>query len=99
MATRKVTFTLDEETAARIDRLAERLRMPKSRIIREAVTHFASSGSPGRLSEAERRRMLEAYDAYIKQIPSRPPGAAEREIAEIRRARRSGGRLNGRGVD
>lgn len=86
MATRKVTFTLDEETAARIDRLAERFRIPKSRVVREAVQEYAGAGQ--RLSEEERRRMLEAYDTYIERIPPRPPGAAEREIAEIRRARR-----------
>lgn len=88
MATRKVTFTLDEETAARIDRLAERFHMPKSRIVREAVAQFATDGSHGLMSEAESKRMLEAYDAFIARLPPRPPGAAEREIAEIRRARR-----------
>ena len=99
MATRKVTFTLDEETAARIDRLAERFDMPKSRIVREAVAQFASDGSHGLMSEAESQLLLAAYDAYIERLPPRPPGAAEREIAEIRQARRSGGRLNGRGID
>jgi predicted transcriptional regulator len=88
MAMRKVTFTLDEETAATIDRLAARLRIPKSRLVREAVTEYAASGSAGKPSPEERERMLKALDQHLANLPPRPPGAAAREIAEIRRARR-----------
>lgn len=86
MATRKVTFTLDEETAARIDRLAELLQLPKSRVVRDAVREYAAT--PPLVSMEERNRMLEAYDQAVAMLPPRPPGAAAREIAEIRRARR-----------
>ncbi len=96
MATRKVTFTLAEETAARIDRLAERLRIPKSRVVREAVQEYAGAGQ--RLSEEERNRMLAALDTYYATAPAGPPGKADAELAELRRARRSGGRRMGRGV-
>jgi hypothetical protein len=48
----------------------------------------------GRLSESERKRMLNAFDALVPAIPVRPLGEADAEMREIRRARRSGGRLS-----
>ncbi|MDQ8165301.1 MAG: hypothetical protein P3A28_06035 [Gemmatimonadota bacterium] len=50
------------------------------------------SGSYNRISEAERTRMLAAFDELVSQVPPRPAGDADAELAEIRRARRHGGR-------
>ena len=88
--TTKMTFTLDKATADRIDRTAARLGIPKSGVVREAITEFAAR--TGRLSEAERLRMLAVFDDVIARIPKGPAKAADREIAAIRRARRAGGR-------
>jgi hypothetical protein len=46
----------------------------------------------GRLSTAERRRLLEAFDRLVPAIPIRPQGEVDRELIELRRARRLGGR-------
>ena len=91
-----MTFTLDEETAARIDRLAARLRIPKSRVVREAVREYA--GTADRLSDAERERMLAVLKQYYATAPAGSPGKADAELAELRRARRHGGRRLGRGA-
>jgi hypothetical protein len=90
MATVKVTFTLDPDTITRLRATAERLAMPRSQVVREAIRDF--SDRAGRLSERERRRLLEAFDRLVPGIPSRPLRDVERELAELRRARRSGGR-------
>lgn len=90
MATVKVTFTLDADTVNRLERAAERLSKPKSQVIREAVNDYYER--IGRLSESERLRMLRVLDEMIARGPTRPAGAVDRELREIRRARRSGGR-------
>jgi|PlaIllAssembly_1097288.scaffolds.fasta_scaffold1410480_2 hypothetical protein len=90
MATVKATFTLDEDTIARLRATSERLAIPKSEVVREAIRDF--SDRAGRLSERERRRLLEAFDRLVPGIPSRPLRDVERELAELRRARRAGGR-------
>src|ERR1700683_1194401 len=92
MATSKVTFTLDEETVHRIDDAAVRLAKPKSQVIREAVADYHSR--IGRLSESESERMLKLSDALVLTIPARPRRETEDELREIRRARRSGGRVS-----
>jgi hypothetical protein len=86
----KMTFTLDEETAARSDRTAQRLDIPKSAVVREAVAEYAARA--GRLSEQERRRMLKVFDDVIERIPRQPARATDAELAAIRRARTQGGR-------
>lgn len=86
----KVTFTLDEDTVRRIDGTARRLGMPKSRVVREAVAEYATRAD--RLSDAERRRMLAALHEMIPRLPKRRPARVERELAEVRRARRDTGR-------
>ncbi len=90
MARTKVTFTVDDETVRSIERTALRLGIPKSKVVREAIAEYAARGD--KLSSAERRRMLAAIDTLIPQIPARPASEADREIAEIRAARRTGGR-------
>jgi hypothetical protein len=90
MVSTKATFTLDEETIFRIGDAAERVSMPKSQVVREAVKEYHSR--LGRLSESERQRLLKVFDDLVPAIPSRPQHDAEEELQEIRRARRSGGR-------
>ena len=90
MATVKVTFTLDGDTIARLGATAERLAIPKSAVVREAIRDF--SDRAGRLSERERRRLLEAFDRLVPGIPKHPLRDVERELAELRRARRAAGR-------
>jgi metal-responsive CopG/Arc/MetJ family transcriptional regulator len=86
----KMTFTLDERTAERIDRTAQRLGVSKSGVVREAVREYAARA--GSLSEEERLRLLDVFDAVVSRIPRRPAEAVDREIAAVRRARREGGR-------
>ena len=90
MATIKVTFTLDAETISRLSAAAERLALPKSAVVREAIRDF--SDRAGRLSDRERRRMLQAFDRLVPTIPARPLRDVERELAEVRKARRAGER-------
>jgi hypothetical protein len=95
MATTKVTFTLDAETISRLSSTAERLALPKSAVVREAIRDY--SDRAGRLNEREQRRMLEAFDRLVPAIPRRPLRDVERELAEIRDARRAAGRRSSRG--
>ena len=90
MALEKVTFTLDEATVGRIRDAAERLALPKSQVVREAVLEF--HGRIGRLSESERLRLLRTFDEMVPRIPTRGVRQVERELKAIRLARRSGGR-------
>jgi hypothetical protein len=92
MATNKVTYTLDAETVHRIDEAAEILAKPKSQIVREAVADYHAR--IGRLSESERQRMLKIFDTLFPLIPTRPQREVDDELKEIRRARRTGGRLS-----
>ncbi len=89
MAT-KVTFTLDEATIRRIQSASERLKKPKSQVVRDAVADFHEG--LGRLSETERQRQLRVLRDLAGSIPLRPQEDVEKEIAEIRAARRAGGR-------
>jgi hypothetical protein len=89
MAT-KVTFTLDDATLSRIQDASAQLAMPKSQVVREAVQDFHDR--IGRLTERERASMLRAFDELVPKIPIRSAVEADRELAEIRRSRRLGGR-------
>ena len=90
MASTKVTFTLDAPTLTRLEQAAERMAIPKSQVVREAIHAF--HGQTGRLSEAEKRRMLRAFDYWVPRIPRRDQGEVDRELKEIRDARHGGGR-------
>ena len=90
MATTKVTFTLDGVTLDRLQATAQRLAIPKSQVVREAIRDFSDRADS--LSETERRRQLDAFDRLVPEIPLRPLRNVERELAELRRARRSAGR-------
>jgi len=87
---RKVTFTLDEQTVDRLNDAAERKNKPKSEIVREAIADYHQR--IGKLSESERLRLLKIIDEILSRPPTRPQKEVDRELAEIRRARRHGGR-------
>lgn len=90
MATVKVTFTVDQATVARLQDAADRLALPKSEVVREAILEYHDR--IGKLSERERVRLLRAFDEMIPRVPTRDLREVDREIRSIRQARRSGGR-------
>jgi metal-responsive CopG/Arc/MetJ family transcriptional regulator len=88
----KMTFSLDETTVDALNRTAGRLAKPKSEVVREAILEYETKSD--RMSDAERLRKLRVLEAIMKRPSTRSQAEADREIAEIRRARRSGGRLH-----
>ena len=88
----KVTFTLDETTIGRLNDTARLLAKPKSEVVREAIRDYHSKSD--RLGEDERKRMLRVLDGIIRRPPTRSQRDVGREIAQIRAARKSGGRLH-----
>ena len=92
----KLTFTLDEVTVARLKRAAARLVRLQSQIVREAIRDYADR--IGKLSEAERLRLLQAFDTLVPRIPARPAAKVDQEMRAIRDARRRGGRRHPAGA-
>ena len=90
MASVKVTFTVDVETVARLRTTAERLRIPQSQVVREAIAEYGAR--VGRLSETERTAMLKAFDRLVPAVPDRAAAAVDAELRQLRAARRQGGR-------
>jgi len=90
MGALKMTFTLDEATVKRIEAASQRLALPKSQVVREAVHDYYER--LGKMSEQERKRMLRIFDEVIPRIPARPLNEVRRELKNIRLARRLGGR-------
>lgn len=88
MATVKMTFSLDESTASRLNEASASLGKPKSEVVREAIRDYAER--MGRLSEAERVRLLGVFDDVVAAIPERPRSEVEEELAEVRVSRREG---------
>ncbi len=88
----KVTFTLDDATIDELRRTAARLKKPQSQVVREAVAEYAARTD--RLSERERQRMLAVLEKLKHTRPTRSQAENDAEIAEIRAARRAGGRLH-----
>ena len=86
----RATFSLDEATIAEIRRTAERLKKPQSHVIREAVADYAARTD--RLSERERRQVLNILESLRAAQPARSEAAVHKELAQIRAARRGGGR-------
>lgn len=86
----RVTFALDEATVERIRTTAARLRKPQSHVVREAVAEFAARAD--RLSESERVHALGILARLRDQKASRPSAAVDRELRDVRAARRAGGR-------
>ena len=97
MTKHRATFTLDQETDRVLRRTAERLAMPKSEVVREAIQEYGAR--VGRLSEAERLRLLSTFDEYLARIPPRPEAEVDAELEEIRQARRGGGRASDRAAE
>ncbi|MCJ7630715.1 MAG: ribbon-helix-helix domain-containing protein [Longimicrobiales bacterium] len=91
----KFTFTLDDETVGALERAAACLGRPKSQVVREAIRQYGEQLD--RLPDEERDRMLELFDEVTSGLPERSRSDVERELAEVRRARRSGGRSSGKG--
>lgn len=92
MAKHRATFTFDEETEQALRRAADRLSMSKSEVVREAVQEYSARAA--RLSDAERRRMLAALDGHLERAPSRSDDEVDAELAQLRQARRGGGRTS-----
>ncbi|MPZ51219.1 MAG: ribbon-helix-helix protein, CopG family [Acidimicrobiia bacterium] len=90
MVSVKMTFSLDQDTADRLRDTAESLQKPKSQVVREAIHDYAERA--GRLTEAEKRRMLIALDEMASTVSSRTEVEVDNELAGIRRARQAGGR-------
>jgi hypothetical protein len=86
----KVTFTLDEKTVAALNETSRQLAKPKSEVVREAVHDYHAR--MGRLSEQERERILRVLDELAPLVPKRTRTDMDRELREIRLARRAGGR-------
>lgn len=86
----KMTFTFDEDTVRQLELAAARTKKPKSQVVREAIRDYTDRAD--KLSHAERQRMLNIFDRYIKTAPRRSRPEIEKEIDEIRTARRHGGR-------
>ena len=86
----KVTFTLDDDTVELIRAIADRRRQPKSLVVREAVAAYANREE--KLDDAERARRLRVLDELMAQPPTRPQRDVEKELRELRRARRVGWR-------
>jgi metal-responsive CopG/Arc/MetJ family transcriptional regulator len=86
----KMTFSLDEPTARRLNEASVSLGKPKSEIVREAIRDYAER--MGRLSEVERIRMLGVFDEVVAAIPERPADDVDAGLAEIGRARREASR-------
>jgi len=86
----KVTFTFDDETVETLRRTAHRLKKPQSAAVRDAIQDYASRSD--RLNEEERRHMLKVFDRVMARIPAGDQAEANAEIAQIRAARRRGGR-------
>jgi len=86
----KRTFVLDEESSAYLDRMAERTGMAKSQVVREALRVYGEQ--IGRLGDEERDGLLAEFDRTASEVPDRPRGEVEAELAEVARARRAGGR-------
>jgi hypothetical protein len=88
----RITLAIDESTLASVDKAAARLSKPRAEMLRQAIESRYPNTGP--ISKEERARMLRVLDELMASPPTRPQREVDREIAEIRRARRSGGRLH-----
>ena len=86
----KMTFTVDEETVDILRQTAVRLKKPQSAVFREAIRDFAQRTD--RLSDEEREQKLAILRRIMARKSTGAQAEADAEIAEIRAARRTGGR-------
>ena len=84
----KLTFSLDEAAVRMLIETAERTRKPKSAIVREAIAQYAAREDA--LSTDERQRLLGVLKRIKQNPPTRPAGEVDRELHDIRHARRAG---------
>ena len=84
-----MTFTLDEDTVTRLRRTAARMAKPQSQVVREAILEYDARS--GKLTDDERRRLLEAFDRLAPALRARGAGDVRAEIPEVREARRASG--------
>ncbi len=89
----KVTFSLDDDTVERLRRTASRLGRAQSQIVREAVAEYAARAD--RLSDGERRQLLGVLRGLEREPATRLATAVDRELRDVRAARRRGGRRSG----
>lgn len=87
---KKMTFTLDGDTVRGIERASDRLGIPKSQVVREAVRVYGEQ--LGRMSEVERDAKLATFREVMTALPERPRKDVEAEQRQLREARRGGGR-------
>ena len=90
----KLTFSLDEETARQIRRLAATTRKSQSTIVREAIAHYEANPPEQHTSSEERARLLRVIDEIISRPSDKNPEVTRRELEELREARRGPHRLH-----
>ena len=86
----KLTFSLDEETVRLLRTVAERRRKPQSLVVREAIAEYAARDE--KLTDADRARKLQVLEELAAFPATRGQAAVDRELREVRRARRAGWR-------
>jgi hypothetical protein len=86
----RVTLTLDNATAQRLNQTAARLAKTKSEVLCEAIREYHTKSD--RLSESERLRMLRVMEEFLKEPPTRSQAEVDRELRELRASRRQGWR-------
>jgi hypothetical protein len=90
----KLAFSLDDEAVRLLRQAAERTRKPQSMVVREAITQYAAREET--LSDDERKRLLGVVRAIRNRPSTRPAAAVDRELADVRRTRRTGWSRPGR---
>jgi predicted transcriptional regulator len=86
----RVTFTVDEDTLNVLKRLSARFNKAQSVIFREAIRDYSERAD--QLSAAERDRMLNVLDRIRARKPTRTNAEVDAELADVRAARKTGGR-------
>lgn len=86
----RATFSIDADTDSAIRRLAERLDVSRSAVVRRAVTELeARANEP---IEKERYEKLESIQRLRAEDTTRLQAEVERELEALRSARRTGWR-------
>jgi predicted transcriptional regulator len=83
----KMTFTLDDQTVAKLRRTAERHNRPQSWVVREAVADYAAKSDM--LTPEEQARRLEALERFKRTPITGTSADVDREIAQVRASRRA----------
>jgi hypothetical protein len=86
----KMTFSIDEDTAATLRRISKRVDRPQSQVLREAIRHYEPHA--GQLSSQERKARVELFDLMVARIPESPAKKVDAELRNNRSSRRQGWR-------